>query len=290
MASMERCPSCNATVRIKNTRQCPSCGADLTTDDDAPTRMVVQGQATGERTRPESRRVRLVVVLGRTRLQEHDHDRGTISIGRDAIQDVVLDNPSVSRRHCQVRFVPETGAFVVEDLGSPNGTLLNGAQVTTPSELAPGDEIGVGKFSVLFNPSPTQLAGLEVRPGAAAATVTHEEVATTYQDGGELDRVRQEHDIERGAHLRTLAGQRYALGETLVLGRGRSADVPLSGWLVGRRHAVIERSVKGLYTIRRVGHLRAVRVNGKPVHGVRVLVSHDRITIGKQLFQFYPAV
>jgi len=290
---MKRCPSCNATIRIEHTRQCPSCGAIL--EDDAPTRLVVSGRDTGPRSRTVSRAVRLVVVLGRTRLADQRFDRGTISIGRDGIQDVVLDNPSVSRRHCQIRFIPENGAFVAEDLGSDNGTLVNGTRISSPAELASGDEIGVGKLTVLFNPSARTLEGLEVRPQATAAASPAEEAKTTYLDEVELDRARDELALERGAHLRSLgaAGERFPLeGRVTVLGRSSRADVPLVGppILVGRRHAEIEQLEPGRYLIRRVGGLRALRVNGRPIRGGRELGSHDRIVIGRNRFQFFPEV
>jgi pSer/pThr/pTyr-binding forkhead associated (FHA) protein len=290
---MKRCPSCNATIRIENTRQCPSCGAVLT-EDDAPTRLVVSGRDTGPRSRTISRAVHLVVVLGRTRLADQRLDRGTISIGRDGIQDVVLDNPSVSRRHCQIRFIPENGAFVVEDLGSDNGTLVNGTRISSPAELVSGDEIGVGKLTVLFNPSARTLESLEVRPQATAASPA-EEVKTTYLDEVDLDRARDELALERGAHLRSLGAtaQRFPLeGRVTVLGRSPGADVPLVGppVLVGRRHAEIEQLEPGRYLIRRVGGLLAVRINGRPIRGGWELGSHDRIVIGRNRFQFFPAV
>lgn len=264
-------------------------------EDDAPTRLVVAGRDTGPRRRAVSRAVRLVVVLGRTRLADQRFDRGTISIGRDGIQDVVLDNPSVSRRHCQIRFVPENGAFVVEDLGSDNGTLVNGTRISSPAELVSGDEIGVGKLTVLFNPSAQTLESLEVRPQATAVATPAEEVKTTYLDEVELDRARDELAVERGAHLRDLGpdAERFPLeGRVTVLGRSSRADVPLAGppVLVGRRHAEIERQASGRHVIRKVGGLLAVRVNGRPIRGGWELGSHDRIVIGRNRFQFFPAV
>jgi FHA domain/Lactonase, 7-bladed beta-propeller len=61
----------------------------------------------------------------------------------------LADDTEISRRHA--RFRQENGHFVVEDLGSTNGTYVNGRRVTGPTVLAPGDEIKLGKTLVKFN-------------------------------------------------------------------------------------------------------------------------------------------
>jgi len=287
---MAQCPACQVELDGSE-RTCPACGAKLC-NTDAPTRLVVTG-GTEPPGRVLSRAVHLVVVLGRTRVAEHRFERGTIGIGRDSVQDVVLDNPGVSRRHCQLRFEPRTGVFVLEDLGSPNGTLVNGRQVLTLAELAPGDEIGLGKLSLLFNPSSAQLAGLEARPGSAAAATQQQDASTTYLDQRELDRVRDEMAGKRAAHLRQIggaAGHHPLDRPSTLLGRSPAADIPLQGWLIAARHAVVIRLKEQRYVIRPVGGLRRVRVNGRPVRGERILGSHDRIAIGRNVFQFFPAV
>jgi DNA-binding NtrC family response regulator len=67
--------------------------------------------------------------------------RGTTVIGRDAQADIVLPVTAVSRRHAEIR--KEGGAFLIRDLGSRNGTLVNGHPVTE-DELEPLDEIRIG--------------------------------------------------------------------------------------------------------------------------------------------------
>ncbi len=62
-------------------------------------------------------------------------------IGRDPECTLGLDNPSVSRRHAEVRW--DRNCFLLVDLGSKNGTLRNGAPVTV-SPLEPGDVIVLG--------------------------------------------------------------------------------------------------------------------------------------------------
>lgn len=65
-----------------------------------------------------------------------------VTIGRAADNDVVLDDLVVSRRHAELRALPD-GTWEIADLGSHNGTFLNGAPVTR-APLGPGDVLGIG--------------------------------------------------------------------------------------------------------------------------------------------------
>jgi hypothetical protein len=73
-----------------------------------------------------------------------------VRIGRSPDSDVVLADPNVSRRHAEIR--PEMGGYVVRDLGSTNGTRVNGS-VVSERRLADGDEIGVGAARLRFEAS-----------------------------------------------------------------------------------------------------------------------------------------
>jgi ABC-2 type transport system ATP-binding protein len=67
---------------------------------------------------------------------------GTITIGRDPASDLVLADDQMSRRHLQL--TAEDGRAIVEDLGSTNGTFVNGALVTGRLSLSGGDRIQAG--------------------------------------------------------------------------------------------------------------------------------------------------
>jgi DNA-binding winged helix-turn-helix (wHTH) protein len=69
-------------------------------------------------------------------------------IGRDPSAAVLLDLPSVSRRHAQI--VVEISGATLQDLGSKNGTLLRGQRVTSASALQDGDKIQVGSVTLTF--------------------------------------------------------------------------------------------------------------------------------------------
>jgi hypothetical protein len=79
--------------------------------------------------------------------ERHALGPGGLVIGRARDCDIVVDDPSVSRRHAEVR--PQEGGFGVADLGSTNGTLLNGEPVET-APLTAGDRITVGRTELRF--------------------------------------------------------------------------------------------------------------------------------------------
>jgi len=68
---------------------------------------------------------------------------GEIVIGRGADADVVIESPKVSRHHA--RIVIEDDRAVIEDLGSTNGTSVNGSRLNSPCVLMHGDEIRIGR-------------------------------------------------------------------------------------------------------------------------------------------------
>ncbi len=70
------------------------------------------------------------------------------TIGRSPNSDVFLDDVTVSRKHAVFSFI-KPGAFNVKDLGSLNGTYVNG-QPVADVVLSSGDEIQIGKFHMLF--------------------------------------------------------------------------------------------------------------------------------------------
>ena len=98
---------------------------------------------TGQETRFESSPLPLMAT---THAIEFPGDR--MAIGRDASNDVVLEDPNVSRFHAEVVRTEER--IEVRDLGSRNGTRLDG-ELTRRATLATGSEIGIGPYRLIFD-------------------------------------------------------------------------------------------------------------------------------------------
>ncbi|PJT47719.1 DUF2662 domain-containing protein, partial [Streptomyces albidoflavus] len=76
----------------------------------------------------------------------HQISRSTLVLGRSTEADVRIDDPGVSRRHCEIR----TGSpSTVQDLGSTNGIVVDG-QHTTRATLRDGSRIVVGNTTIIY--------------------------------------------------------------------------------------------------------------------------------------------
>jgi len=128
---------------------------------------------------------KLVVISGTTDQQEFALADEAV-IGRSRNCEVTVSGPSVSRRHA--RIIRNGAGYAVEDLGSANGTRVNGQPVQT-LDLAHGDVIGIGHFKFAFQlddeeaPAPRPAALQTGRPTVMAAvdlggTLTDEALAS----------------------------------------------------------------------------------------------------------------
>jgi two-component system, cell cycle response regulator len=97
------------------------------------------------------RRGSLVVVQGaEADLGIHVVCDRPIVMGRDPEVELPLRDGSASRRHCMVEREEESGAYILRDLGSTNGTHVNGKRVDAMVKLSEGDKIFLGSSIVKF--------------------------------------------------------------------------------------------------------------------------------------------
>jgi hypothetical protein len=89
----------------------------------------------------------LLVRTDGARQVRFDLGGALISIGRASDNDVIVDDPEVSRHHCQLKL--QHGAYSFADLGSRNGSWINGEPVSEVA-LGPGDSIRIGSTEIEF--------------------------------------------------------------------------------------------------------------------------------------------
>jgi hypothetical protein len=95
---------------------------------------------------------------------------GEVILGREqSSADLVISDPGVSRRHARV--LAHNGGVIVEDLGSSNGTYVNGRRISGPVELGSGDEVQVG--ATVLGVQGTATAATAIQPLGAPATERH---------------------------------------------------------------------------------------------------------------------
>jgi pSer/pThr/pTyr-binding forkhead associated (FHA) protein len=170
---------------------------------------------------------------------------GKLTIGRGAGNDLVLDSLLVSRSHAHLECT--TGRCTVEDLGSANGTFVNGRRVSRAS-LSAGDRLRLG------------------------------DVEMTYQAGPAAPVVPAGAWLEQGS-------RRHALSPAgLAIGRSHDSDLVLSDDRASRHHARIDRQGDE-WVIRDLGSANGTFVNGERVQ-VRALRPGDEIRIGDTRLTF----
>ncbi len=114
---------------------------------------------------------------GSERIQEFN--KSTIFIGRSQENDLVLPVPSVSKRHA--RLLIKDGRYVIMDLGSTNGTFINGKQINGPVVVRPNDIINIGEYEIVLISSASKPVTAEIKQKTAPPPMPHQ--SATHQIG-----------------------------------------------------------------------------------------------------------
>lgn len=107
---------------------------------------------------------RLIVRRGPQPNQSYDLNKDIVTLGRDITNDIVINDPEVSRHH--MRLTRGASGFSVEDLGSTNGTFVNGQRLSGARPMRPGDMIGLGETVTLTYEVMSAARPAEDAPGA----------------------------------------------------------------------------------------------------------------------------
>jgi len=140
------------------------------------------------------------------------------TIGRSSACDIVLPHESVSRRHA--RLIESEKGFVIEDLGSSNGTFVNGQMVTT-SSLKEADEIKIARYTLRYSEQKTSTALAQTvcqeddTPSTIVNTIEVKDAAEAF----DVTRAETPEELEiMHERLRTVLATTQALGRLLDLG------------------------------------------------------------------------
>lgn len=106
---------------------------------------------------------RLVMRSGPTPGKNFELNKNEIYIGRDVNNDIIINDAEISRKHARV--ILQAGGYVLEDLGSTNGTFVNGHRLMGPHVLRPGELVLLGEnVSLAFETSIDAYATLAAAP------------------------------------------------------------------------------------------------------------------------------
>jgi len=209
---------------------------------------------------------KLTLLLGRRTMQVYDFKQESIVVGREDGADVVIDNPSVSRRHAEIRLGDD--GWEVQDLGSSNGTFIRGTKIQGPEKIGLGDEIGFGKFSIVFGKAlgdgehPVPSATVAPKPRKSA--MGHAE-GTMHIDPHEVRELLKESDRKKRAHFNWESGKssgtHYLLDQPAVLiGTDHLCDLKVPR--APKHHVLVVHSAAGC-SVRYLGVFGSMRVRGR---------------------------
>jgi pSer/pThr/pTyr-binding forkhead associated (FHA) protein len=237
-----------------------------------------------------------VVVGSRQGLNVPLPDDEPLVIGRKR-GDLLLDDPLVSSTHAQL--IPRDDGWVIQDLGSTNGTLVDG-RLVREATLRPGAEISIGNTRMVLFVG-LEDSGSEMRTQESGATRALELAWLLDEELVELkgpaDKTRSaadviDQDLRLPPGLRTsvecVAGAdagkvfRFTRG-SVTIGR-RTGEVPLADLEISRRHAVIEVFGREMIFLRDLGSTNGTYHNGQRI-SVSRLRNGDTIGVGRSVLK-----
>lgn len=217
---------------------------------------------------------KLIVTAPNQAEESYPCTEGEMQIGRSETSQIVLRAPQVSRQHTKI--VSEGGEFLVMDLGSENGTLLNGTPLR-PHErclLREDDLLTIGPYRIRFSRRDERLE-------QSFNEITDSDILEVKL----LKKVLHALDKETVPSLEALNG--VAEGkkllitddlEAFVVGRDPMVDFPIEEYVVSRRHAKLLRRPEGI-TLQDLGSKNGTFVNNARITET-CLHDGDRIAFG----------
>jgi pSer/pThr/pTyr-binding forkhead associated (FHA) protein len=172
----------------------------------------------------------VVVELNGSEVLRTPLKAASLIIGRDKAADIHLDNRALSRRHAKLE--KKGAAIWIQDMGSQNGTYVNGQRIEAPRALNGGDVIEVGRYQL-------RIEGVE--------------------------------EADANTPVLTLSGpegkHRFAMvGEEIIIGRAPSCDIAIGHKSISRRHLRISHAAAQFY-VEDLGSQNGTRINGRRING-----------------------
>lgn len=288
------CPICR-TNNSGMEAYCGECGFLLTS---AP------GQ---EETVPEQAAGPVVELVENTSGRRFKLKPGANIVGRENC-DILLMESTVSRRHAQV--ILEDGKVTVTDLGSTNGTEVDGGRLTPnmPAPLSPGGTVKFGNATLTFSAGAEALASAPAAPaevtvvvGAAPAAISDQTLvgapdaalAEAAEEPAEEPATAPPTQAQHGAvgylHPASPSGVEIAVRSgTFTIGRRAGNDIVIADDpYISGAHAMIQCDDNGV-SITDVGSTNGTTVNGARLqpNARQLLVDGDEVTFGQTSYRF----
>jgi len=199
---------------------------------------------------------------------------------------------AVSRRHAEIRRLGTK--YILVDLGSFNGTTLNGRRIAAPEELHHHDriELGHGGPTIRFidpaNPAPRpilQPAHIDLAAGPSTSVAQSLKKMGTMVLGSGSPLQISHAGISDRPHV--FMERSFGQAGQLSIGRGEECDIRLDGLLISNRHASVSNTTAGV-TIEDLSSSNGTYINGERITGRKVVKAEDVVQIGPFLLRVDP--
>jgi ABC transport system ATP-binding/permease protein len=218
---------------------------------------------------------------------------GTTLLGRDLSVDICVDAAAavVSRKHAEIRF--EGDHFILVDLRSFNGTLLNDQRINGTAALSDGDRIQLG----LGGPVLRFRTNTVPKPSVAdpAALLTGSDPSMSLSADKNFQRTMVLSQSSRSARPQTpppgssanrqlLVRRTFDTKAHLSVGRASDNDIPLDGLQISNYHARFLKDGNTVF-VEDIGSTNGIYINGERITGRHGIQKQDVVQIGPFVFQ-----
>ena len=193
----------------------------------------------------------------------------TTTIGRQEECDIIVDSPAVSRQHA--RIVVEQEGFFLEDLGSRNGTLLNGEQVLARRALHDGDRVEISNLPFVFRLD-NSLSGASASWYRPTVVAVADNISDSDEDG---DSVRRQM-VRQGDRIPCDALEENRLRDAQLVARIAVKD-GAGGW------PVTNGGTRKLNHVLRLLHALRDRVNSRDITDTFVEVLQETFSAAERI-------
>jgi len=232
---------------------------------------------------------RLVLLFNDQVLREFPFVKQSMTVGREAENDIQVDNLAVSGYHARI---DKTGQnYILTDLQSTNGTFVGNKKIVSHN-LSHSEKINIGKHVILFLASEKEDGGIP--DSAKDANLDKTMMLDTAKQRELL--AKQEPSTPRVVKPKKIGVLTFLDGskegeielkkKLTRIGKAGNSEVKLSGLFMGATSATISKRPSG-YAISFAGGMTKLRINGEVIKNSVQLNDFDTIEIGSYRFQFY---
>ena len=206
--------------------------------------------------------------------------KATATIGSDESNDFVIRDDSVSRRHAAISFA--AGQLKIEDLGSTNGTFVNGKRISGIVAFDKGDKIRIGGADFVF-----------LRNAAATAATPAPQLADRASVGPADSRNRRRRvptkRIGERSRLASLGSSTplvcWLVKPKVTIGAATDNDLVLTDKTASQKHAIVKRRFRK-YSLTDLDSTNGTFINERRVRSRQLLAKGDEIRFGSARYAF----